>query len=85
MYRRCKAVSGLDDSTAELSSDVTAFRNQDVLDMLSGLPRRIVAEPIKQSRSSFDTSPQALKKLNSEGVPEDSGYVPRAKKETRLS
>jgi integrase len=65
-----KAVSGLDGSTAELSSEVTAFRNQDVLDMLGGLPPRIVAEQIKHSRSIFDTSPEALKKLHSEGVPE---------------
>jgi integrase len=67
---RRKAVSGLDGSTAELSSEVTAFRNQDVLDMLGGLPPRIVAEQIKHSRSIFDTSPEALKKLHSEGVPE---------------
>ena len=38
--------------------------------MLAGLPPRIVAEQIKHSRSSFDTSPEALKKLHSEGVPE---------------
>jgi uncharacterized protein involved in tolerance to divalent cations len=38
--------------------------------MLSGLSPRIVAEQIKHSRSSFDTSPEALKKLHSEGVPE---------------
>jgi hypothetical protein len=41
-----------------------------VLDMLGGLPPRIVAEQIKHSRSIFDTSPEALKKLHSEGVPE---------------
>jgi hypothetical protein len=66
-----KAVSGLDGSTAELSSDEgPAYRNQDVLDMLTGLSPRIVAEQIKHSPGNFDTSPEALKKLQSQGVPE---------------
>ena len=65
-----KAVSGLDGSTAELASEGTAFRNQDVLDMLVGLSPRIVAAQIKHSPGNFDTSPEALKKLQSEGVPE---------------
>jgi len=67
---RRKAVSQLDGSTADLSSDTVPFRNQDVLNMLSGLSPRIVAEQIKHSLGNFDTSPEALKKLQSEGVPE---------------
>src|SRR5438445_5861666 len=37
MDARRKAVSQLDGSTADLSSDTVPFRNQDVLNMLSGL------------------------------------------------
>ncbi len=70
MDARRKAVSQLDGSTADLSSDTVPFRNQDVLNMLSGLSPRIVAEQIKHSLGNFDTSPEALKKLQSEGVPE---------------
>ena len=73
MDARRKAVSGLDGSTPELSSETDeprALRNEDVLEMLSGLSPRIVAEQIKHSPGNFDTSPEALKKLHSQGVPE---------------
>lgn len=73
MDARRKALSGLDGSTPDLSSeqdDVRALRNEDVLEMLSGLAPRIVAEQIKHSLGQFDTSPDALKKLQSQGVPE---------------
>jgi integrase len=73
MDARRKAVSGLDGSTPDLSSDAeegTPLRNQDVVEMLAGLSPRIVAEQIKHSPGNFDTSPEALKKLQAEGVPE---------------
>jgi hypothetical protein len=72
MDARRKAVSGLDGSTAVLSADenTTALRNQDVIDMLAGLSPRIVAEQIKHSVGQFDTTPDALKKMQSQGVPE---------------
>ena len=73
MDARRKAVSGLDGSTAELSSEADeprALRNEDVLEMLSGLSPRIVAEQIKHARGNFDCSPEALKKLQVQGVPE---------------
>jgi hypothetical protein len=73
MDARRKAVSGLDDSTPELSCDadeLTPLRNQDVLEMLAGLSPRIIAEQVKHSCGNFDLSTEALKKLQSEGVPE---------------
>jgi integrase len=73
MGARRKALSGLDGSMPDLSSDqdeVRALRNEDVLEMLAGLSPRIVAEQIKHSPGAFDTSPDALKKLQSQGVPE---------------
>ena len=73
MDARRKAVSGLDGSTPDLSSDQEeqrALRNEDVLEMLGGLSPRIVAEQIKHSVGQFDTSPEALKKPQSQGVPE---------------
>jgi hypothetical protein len=65
--------SGLDGSTPELSSEqdeIRALRNEDVLEMLGGLSPRIVAEQIKHSPGAFDTSVDALNKLQSQGVPE---------------
>ena len=47
-----------------------ALRNEDVLEMLSGLSPRIVAEQIKHSPGNYDTSAEALKKLQAQGVPE---------------
>jgi hypothetical protein len=72
MDARRKAVSGLDGSTPDLSSerDERALRNEDVIEMLSGLSPRIVAEQIKHSVGQFDTSPAALKELQAKGVPE---------------
>ena len=73
MDARRKAVSGLDGSTPDRSSErdeIRALRNEDVLEMLAGLSPRIVAEQIKHSVGQFDTSPDALKKLQAQGVPE---------------
>ena len=73
MDARRKAVSGLDGSTPELSSEADesrALRNEDVLEMLSGLSPRIVAEQIKHSPGNFDCSAETLKKLQAQGVPE---------------
>jgi hypothetical protein len=50
--------------------EIRALRNEDVLEMLGGLSPRIVAEQIKHSPGQFDTSPDALKNLQSQGVPE---------------
>ena len=73
MDAKRKDVSGLDGSTPELSSEADeprALRNEDVLEMLGRLSPRIVAEQIKHSPGNFDCSPEALKKLQSQGVPE---------------
>ena len=73
MDARRKAVSGLDGSTPELSGEkdeMPTLRNEHVLEMLVGVSPRIVAEQIKNSPGNFDTSPEALKKLQSQGVPE---------------
>lgn len=73
MEARRRAVSGLDGSMPDLSSEtdeIPPLRNEHVLEMLSGLSPRIVADQIKNSIGNFDTSPEALKKLQSQGVPE---------------
>jgi integrase len=72
MDARRKALSGLDGSIADLSTDPpeAALRNQDVLEMLAGLSPRIVAEQIKRSVGSFDLSIETLKKMQADGVPE---------------
>ena len=73
MDARRRAVSGLDGNMPDLSSEtdeIPPLRNEHVLEMLSGLSPRIVAEQIKNSTGNFDTSPEALRKLQSQGVPE---------------
>ena len=73
MDARRKAVSGLDGSTPELSSEAEeprTLRNEHVLEMLIGLSPRIVAEQIKSSPGNFDTSPEALQQLQAQGAPE---------------
>jgi integrase len=73
MGARRAAVSALDKSTADLSleqGELGPLRNADVLEMLNGLPPKIVAAKISSSECSFDTRPETLKQLQSSGVPE---------------
>jgi hypothetical protein len=46
--------------------------NQDVLDLLKAemSPRVIIAKVLRSNGSTFDTSPEAMKKLKRAGVPE---------------